>query len=133
MQIKLSENPRDWRKFVIQACGIFALWFGILGWRKLIDLQYWPFVLGSLLLIGVAAWIRPEWFRGVYRSGMMASGWLGERVGQVLLTVIYFLFVVPLGWALRLAGYDPLDRRKPPGKTSYWQTTSNPGKLDRMY
>lgn len=133
MHIKLSENPREWRKFVWQACVIFAGWFGLAVWRRLVNPDHWRVVLAVLAVVALAAWFRPAWFRGIYRFGMTASGWLGERVGRVLLTVFFFLLVMPLGWALRRFGYDPLHWRASAKKQSYWEPATKATRLDQMF
>lgn len=133
MQIRLSEQPRDWRKFMLQVAGVAALWVWILVWRRVLEPRWWPVAMGALLLLSLVAWMRPQWFRGCYRVGMTVSGWLGDRVGRVLLTVFFFLLVTPLAWALRAGGYDPLARRRTPKRTSFWQTPMKTGKLDRMF
>lgn len=133
MHIKPSEDPGEWRKFMLQVCGIAAVGSGWLAWREVIAVPAWFVLLGLLLMTGLTAWVRPGWFRGFYRSGMVASAWLGERMGRVILTIFFFVLVMPLGWALRLAGHDPLARRRQPPAGSYWQPAGKTGRLDRMY
>jgi hypothetical protein len=133
VHIKPSEDRREWRKFMLQVCGIMALLSGVLVWREAIGIRAWSGLLGLLLVTALTAGIRPEWFRGFYRFGLIASAWLGERMGRVILTIFFFVLIVPLGWVLRLAGHDPLARRKPPLADSYWQPAGKTGRLDRMY
>jgi hypothetical protein len=132
VHIKLSEDPKEWRKFMLQACGILGLLSAWLCWRKIIPFPAWLVVVALLLVAALAAMVRPAWFRGLYRIAVQASTWLGERMGRVILTVFFFLLVVPLGWILRLKGHDPLALR-PSTARSYWQPAGKTGKLDRMY
>lgn len=118
---------------MLQLCGILALLGGWMAWREVIGVPVFLFLLSLLLLTGLTAWIRPGWFRGFYRFGLTASAWLGERMGRVILTIFFFGLMMPLGWVLRLAGHDPLSRRKPPQRDSYWQPVGKTGGLDRMY
>jgi len=118
---------------MLQVCGIAALGSGWLAWREVIGMAGWFVLLGLLLVAGLTAWVRPEWFRGFYRFGLAASAWLGERMGRVILTIFFFVLMVPLGWLLRLAGHDPLSLCKSPQTDSYWQPAGKTGRLDRMY
>lgn len=134
MHLKLKEDPREWRKFVLQFCGLMLLLTGWLAWQGLIGAGRWPFPVGFFVGLGLVAGVRPRWFRGFYRWSMQASAWLGDRMGRVILTGFFFLIMLPLGWILRLAGHDPLAlRRRVPARTSYWQPAGKSGRLDRMY
>ena len=133
MKIKPTEDPRRWRAFMLQLCGLLALldcWF---TWRGSIRTDLWLPLLLGILALSIAAWLRPRWFRGFYRIGMTVSAWLGDKMGRIILIVMFVVIFVPLGWALRLAGYDPLALRKPRGANSYWRPARKVGRLDQMY
>jgi hypothetical protein len=76
--------------------------------------------LGLLAVtVGPVGWLRPQWVRAVYVGWMVLAfpiGWVVSRV--VLAGLFYFLFA-PLGLAFRLAGRDPLQRRRRAVET-YW-------------
>jgi hypothetical protein len=40
---------------------------------------------------------------------------------KVGLTCVYYLAVMPIGWAMRATGKDPLDRRLDPSAKTYWR------------
>ena len=57
------------------------------------------------------------WF---HRRWMALAAILGNINGRILLSAIFFLILMPIGFLVRLFGHDPLERRK--GKeTSYWR------------
>jgi len=68
----------------------------------------------ALLLVGAVGTVSPPTVRGVYRVAMLITRPIGFVVAQVILALLYFLLVVPLGLLLRLFHHDPL-RRRPPG------------------
>lgn len=134
MQVRLSEDHRDWRKFTLQVCVIMGLLSGWLLWRGAIGAVICTIVLGGWGLIGLLAWTFPHWFRGFYRLGMLGSAWLGDHVGRVILTVIFFVLLLPLGFVLRLTGHDPLALQAVVGGgQGYWRPATKPGNLEQMY
>ncbi|MBI3666534.1 MAG: hypothetical protein HY236_09990 [Acidobacteria bacterium] len=68
-----------------------------------------------LLLLGLAA---PRWTVPFHRAWMKLAGWLGYVNSRVLLSIMYYGVLTPVGFLLRLAGRDPLRRRK--GAASCW-------------
>lgn len=133
MQLHLEDTPRAWRRFALQACGVFALVSAWLAWRTVLTLPQWFGALAGLGIVALAAGLRPKWFRLPYRAGMIASHWLGRHVGRVLLTVIFFVAVLPLGLVLRVFGHDPLALRQRPGAASFWHPARRRSDLTRMH
>jgi hypothetical protein len=132
VKVKLKEDPREWQKLVLVLClaaGVMALF---LWERGRITHQ-------ALANVGICACIvlcicllRPRWFRGFYRLWMTGSHYVGQFMGQVMLTLMFVLMVIPLGLFLRLIGKDPL-RLKRPSNETYWQPARNYDRLDRLF
>lgn len=78
-----------------------------------------PLAAGAWLV--VAAALVPRWLTAP-RQGWEAVGHgLGRMNSFVLLTLVYALVCVPLGWLLRRLGHDPLRRAWQPQAPTYWQ------------
>lgn len=60
-----------------------------------------------------------------YRWWMAFASALGYVNSRVLLSLVYYLFVSPIGAVARLLGHDPLDRRRP-RQASYWIARPKP-------
>jgi len=133
MQLLLEENPRAWRRFALQVCAVFAFVSAWLAWRSILSLPQWLGILAGLGMAALAAGLRPGWFRLPYRCGMIVSHWLGQHVGRILLTVIFFVAVLPLGLLLRAFGHDPLALRPRPGTASFWHPARPRSDLTRMH
>ena len=72
-------------------------------------------VIATLLLLLAA--VAPSLLRPVYRGWMHfgeALGWLNTRI---LLTLVFFLVVTPIGLLMRLFGRSPITTAK---RDSYW-------------
>ncbi|HSE96487.1 MAG TPA: SxtJ family membrane protein [Methylomirabilota bacterium] len=96
-----------------------------------------PVALGAGVLAGVllgAALVAPAILRWPRRGWMRlahALGWVNTRI---LLSVVFFLIVTPVGVVLRLCGWDPLGRRPAgAGWTSYPERRRDPRHYEKMY
>ena len=131
--LRLKEDPREWQKFVFVtlAAGNVAVWY--LHLRHGLSV-YLPIALICLSLpILIAAFVNPHRFRGWYRGGMAVSHALGQTMGKVFLTALFFLFITPLALLLKLFGKDFLELKNKPGETTYWRPARNSRRFDRMF
>jgi hypothetical protein len=62
----------------------------------------------------------PPLFRLIYHFWIGFSVVLGYFVSRILLTVIFFLVLMPTGLIMRLVGKDPMERQRDPEAGSYW-------------
>jgi len=118
VRINRSPSPKDLRVFAVLWLvffGIAALIAGHRGWPALAG------VAGTLaVLVGAPGLVRPSWVKGVYVGACYAALPIGFVVSHLLLAVIYFLVITPVGLVLRLARHDPLQRKFQPGASTYW-------------
>lgn len=61
-----------------------------------------------------------EGLRLLYVGLSYATFPIGYVVSSVVLTVLYYAALTPLGLILRVCGHDPLQRRAAPASASYW-------------
>jgi Saxitoxin biosynthesis operon protein SxtJ len=110
-------TAKQLRSFGFLVGGIFAfigLWPVV--WRGA-EARLWAGVLGTLLVI--SAFVSPTSLRVVYRGWMalgQALGWFNTRI---ILGVVFYLLVTPMGLLMRLAGKDPMRRRYAPEADTY--------------
>lgn len=128
-----SENPREWVKFTLSTVLAPAVLATLLWWRGRLPGAGYATVVGVVALVVLLLLIQPRWFRGYYRSGMKVSRAGGRLLGRVLLTLVFFGLVMPLGWLLRLAGKDFLHLRRPAPTESCWRPARRGGSLERMF
>jgi hypothetical protein len=101
--------------------GLFGLFF---PWLLEVGIPAWPFVLGGVLV----AWglLHPSSLRPVY-TGWMKFGMLLSRITTpVVMGVVFFLVVLPVGLIMRLAGRDPMARKLEPDRDSYRTPSEKP-------
>ena len=68
----------------------------------------------------------------LYATWMLAVLPVGWAISHVLLALVYFGVITPIGLGLRLLGRDLLGRRADPNATTYWQERS-PRRDPRRY
>jgi Saxitoxin biosynthesis operon protein SxtJ len=110
--------------------------FGIVGflvYSKLdapsIAVGIWGF--GTVLSL-VFALVRPV--RGtIYRAWMYAVFPIGWTVTHVVMALLFFAVITPVGLLLRLFGHDALTRRMDSKAESYWTQRPQPSSIDRYF
>lgn len=114
------------RDFGLVTGGIIAALFGLFfPWFLDLPMPAWPFVLGGLL----AAWglIHPPSLRPVYTCWMKFGLLLGRITTPIIMGIVFFLVIFPMGLVMRLGGKDPLARKLDPGASSYRVTGRDSG------
>jgi len=106
------------RRFGLTVGGAFLL-LALASWWRAHVLP--PRVLAALglLLVGPGL-VAPAALGPVRRVWLRAATLLGVVNSRVLLTVLFYLVIAPVGFVLRHLVRDPLDRSLADGKTSNW-------------
>ncbi len=133
MKLRLKEDPREWRKFGLSSALVLALIVGWLCWRGILAEPAATALLAGLLVVAALAIVRPRWLRRPYRLGMIVSHGMGRVVAPVVLSLVFFLILTPLGLVLRLLGKDLLQLRRNPAADTYWQKPTGSDDLTKMF
>jgi hypothetical protein len=118
--IRLNRRPssRDLRVFAT----LWLLFLGVGGaiaWHKgAVSTALILWAAGAA--VGLAGLLFPPLARPVYLVAIYATFPIGFVSSYVLLGILYFLVLTPIGLLMRMFGHDPLHRRFDPKKTSYW-------------
>ncbi len=90
--------------------------------------------LGALLIVFGLIW--PRALVWPNRAWMLLAEVLSWITTRIILGLVFFLVVTPIGVVKRLMGWDPLSRRAPRG-ASYWRPYSerqrNPRHYEKMF
>ena len=80
---------------------------------------------GLAVVLCLMALLSPLWTERFNRAWMALASGLGYVNSRILLSLVYYLVMAPLGAVLRLTGHDPL-RRRAPQVESYWIPRESP-------
>src|SRR4051812_47342931 len=118
-----AETSSD-RSFGLVFAGFFALLAGYNAWHHR---GLWPLWLAIAAIFLVLALVRPHVLAPLNRMWTRLGLVLGMIVSPVVLGLMYFLVVTPIGMLMRRLGKDPLRLRGDPGAPSYWIVREPPG------
>ncbi len=129
IEIPRTPSQRDLRWFG----GILAVAMVIVG---LICFQRWPtvacgFWAGAPVLLAVYYAVPPI-RKPLFLAWMYAAYPLGWLLSHLFMAVLYYACVTPIGIALRLFGYDPLQLRRPQ-RASHWHQRPAPPPAERYF
>jgi hypothetical protein len=125
----ISSTKKDLKKFGISVGLVFIAISLILF---LLSSKYFFHVLVSGTFLTLSGYFLPIILYPAHKAWMTISiilGWISTRV---ILIILYYLILTPIGLAVKLMGKDFLNVKFEKSKTSYWnQRDQNPyDKLD---
>ena len=97
------------REFALTTAGIVAVLFGLFfPWFLERPIPKWPWVI--TVVLGVWGLVAPQTLRPVYRGWMMIGLLISKVTTPIIMGVVFFGVVTPMGLARRLTGKDALAR-----------------------
>jgi hypothetical protein len=125
---KLDRSPRAFRKFGWTVGPVILFLGAVFLWRH--RGAGWPLIsIGTVLVL--AAIVAPsilKWVHGPWMIIAVALGWVMTRI---LLTIVFFLVVTPVGLLQRLFGKRAIEVDFRADAATYWQTrTARPAPAD---
>ncbi len=103
-------DARELRHFGLSTGAIVAVLFGaLIPW--IWDLKYpvWPWVI--LAVLGLWAVVVPKSLWPVYRLWMRIGLLISKVTTPIILGIVFFLVIMPIGLVSRIFRRDPLDRQ----------------------
>ena len=123
-------DKKGLREFGLVTAAIVAVLFGgALPWLFGFNFPAWPWIFAAVL--GLWALIAPNSLNHPYKLWMRFGMLLGAVMNRVVLSVVFFLVVLPTGLLMRVFGKDPM-RRKLDNKQDSYRIESAPTNPDRM-
>ena len=122
-------DANELRKFGLSTGAISAGLFGLLlPWAFDHRLPWWPWVLFGVL----SAWalIAPVSLHPVYRAWMKFGAVINRVTSPLILGIVFFLVIMPVGLVRRAFGRDSLARQFDAELSTYRVNTENRKKED---
>ena len=114
---RIDANTKAIRSFGITFLIVLGAIGGLLIFKGRDGGYIWMGIGGLFFLLGLLA---PRALRGVYRIWMGLAVVLGYFMSRIILSVLFYLVVTPIGLFLRLLGKDILNEKWDKKANSYW-------------
>ncbi len=112
------------RAFGLTFAVVAAVLAGISVWRAG---PSWPYTLTAAVIIALIAVTRPAVLAPLNRSWMKFGRLVNRVTTPLVLGLLFFLMITPIGLTMRLAGKDPLRLKGDRDAPSYWVERKPPG------
>jgi ABC-type uncharacterized transport system permease subunit len=131
--IRIEKNPSGRQLLVFGGAWLvfFGLWGGT-AWRR-----GHPALAETLWLVAAVVPLAGALSRRILRHVYVGMSYVTYPVGLVasyiVLSLVYFLALTPIGLTMRLLGHDPLSRKIEPKATSYWNPRNKTKKPESYF
>ena len=117
-----AEKPeytlKELRDFGLIMAGMLCLMFGlVLPWIFGYSIPYWPFILA--FVFAIVALLQPVLLGPVNSVWLKISNVLGWINTRLVMGIMFFLLIAPIGIIMRLLGKDTLANKLSEQETSY--------------
>ena len=118
-------DRRELRDFGLVTGAIFVVLFGLfIPWLFDLKIPTWPWVLWGILSVwGLAA---PMTLDPIYRGWMRFGLLLSRITTPLVLGIVFFAMIFPLGFVMRRFGWDPMARNIDNDAESYRVPSTKP-------
>jgi hypothetical protein len=110
-------TTKELRQFGLLVGGVF----GVIGLWPIVfrseSPRWWALMLGSLLILLAAS--APQSLKQVHSGWMQVGQVLGAINTKIILGIIYYFLITPMGLSMRLLGKDPMHRTLTQGTNTY--------------
>ena len=106
------------RHFGLTTGAIVVVLFGLfLPWVFGFSAPLWPWIVGGVLAIW--ALMAPSTLKPVYNIWMRFGLVMSRITTPIILGIVFFFVVAPVGFVMRLVRHDPMARTLDPSQQSY--------------
>jgi large-conductance mechanosensitive channel len=94
-------------------------------WLLFAGLGSWPWLLATVSIVLVAALAAPTALRPVHALLLRVGHVVSKVVNPLLLGLVYFVIITPMGLVMRTFGYDPMRRKRDHAVESYRESSDD--------
>ncbi len=133
--ININRDPseKDLKWFTLFWFPLFAVAIGFMLWWKG-DVQTPALVVGAVgIVLGIAGFAIRPLGRMIWIAIMTITYPIGWVLSHVILFVMYYIVLTPIGLVMRMLGNDPMSRKIDRDASTYWIEHRPGGKPERYY
>jgi multisubunit Na+/H+ antiporter MnhG subunit len=126
----IKSDKSDWKKFGI-TMGIILTIIGLyLLWKKNDYFEYLFFLAAAFFILGL---LLPVALKYVYKAWMSLAVVMGFIMTRVIMVIIFYLLVTPIGLIASVTGKKFLDMKIDKSAKSYWLSRDKSLKVKADY
>jgi len=112
------------RGFAIVFCAFFGLVGAYQAWKGAAHAGWWFVAAAAILVVGL---VRPSLLAPANRAWTRLGLLLGRVMNPVILALMFFAVITPIGLLMRALGKRPIPLAPDPTRASYWIRRDPPG------
>lgn len=113
----IKSDEKEFRKFGLSVGIVLVIIAFVLWYYDRISYQYFSAAGGLLIISGI---VFPKLLAPLQKAWMILAVVLGYFMSRVILTLLFYIVVTPIGLFAKLLGKDFLDIKIDRKKKSYW-------------
>ena len=133
IEIHWNPSARELQQFGRYWFPLFYAVVGGLAWWKYGAPRVGCGIWGTGVFLSLIGFAFPVLIRFIFVGMSVVTYPLGWVVSHLVLGLIFYGVVLPIGLALRLCGHDPLQRKLDPSAKSYWVPHKPPADSRRYF
>ena len=126
----IKTGKKDIRSFGITFGIIFLIIAGFLYYQEKDSFQLFIYLAGSFSGLGI---ILPIILKPFYMVWMIFAVILGWFMTKVILSLLFYLIITPIGLFLRIIGKDLLNLKEKKQQKSYWNMRNSKEEQNQNY
>jgi len=127
---KIPMDRKALRNFGLLMAGVLLIVGGWLWWKSAAT---WPGEIAAAVLLAVTGLAAPAILKPIYRIWMIFALILGWVMTRVVLTLVYYLVLTPIGLAGRFFGEHFLHLERSKESATYWVRREGPAREKSDY
>ncbi len=113
----IKTGKKELRDFGLLMAAVLGLLGGLLFWKGKVSYPYFLSIAATFLVLGLSL---PQLLKPIYKIWMTLAALMGWFMTRVILSVLFYLVVMPIGLIARLSGKQFLDLKMDKSRASYW-------------
>jgi hypothetical protein len=126
----IKSGKAELREFGVTMAAILVVIGDIALWRQRPTAVY---LIGLGAALGVLGLFKPDILKPLQKAWMGLGLVLGFFVSRVVMSVLFYLIMTPIGVIMRLSGKDILDEKIDRNRSSYWHELPTARKPKESY
>lgn len=127
---QIKSGRKELREFGITIGSILVVIAGAMLWRGRGSCLHIFAIGGLFIALGIFS---PSWLKPLQKLWMSFAVVLGFFMSRVILFLLFYGVITPIGFMMKIAGKDPLDERIDTKRTSYWNKRPEEAKNRESY